>query len=287
MLPPYLEIPPQLATAVPIERCSVGSINVCEVAPQSATDMKRMDNRITEANRLLLPHGVMRCKKHKDNRGRLRSFSARSEDCNGSWMKDVLFCFHSLLWELISHVLPHNPQACGNVAHYVAAVIPSAALNAAVGPKQPHTTSAAGRLAGEVVSNCAAVTPDSQHQTVMSAHDVPAVCLQTTERLFVDDDEWCLCFCRLVGITALTPLNYDLPVTHNTYTTHWLNNTKFIQARWLRPHRVRVKRDTQRHSVSLYCEHVKKHMEPQTSGRYRALYHSGSLLLLLQYYYYY
>lgn len=84
MLPPYLEIPPQLATAVPIERCSVGSINVCEVAPQSATDMKRMDNRITEANRLLLPHGVMRCKKHKDNRGRLRSFSARSEDCNGS-----------------------------------------------------------------------------------------------------------------------------------------------------------------------------------------------------------
>lgn len=84
MLPPYLKIPPQLATVVPIERCSVGSINVCEVAPQSARDMKRMDNRITEANRLLLPHGVMRCIKHEDNRGRLRSFSVQYEDCKGS-----------------------------------------------------------------------------------------------------------------------------------------------------------------------------------------------------------
>lgn len=80
MLPPYLKIPTQLATVVPIERCGVGSINVCEVAPQSATDMKRTDNRITEAHGLLFPHGVMRSIKHKDDGGRLRSFSVRSED---------------------------------------------------------------------------------------------------------------------------------------------------------------------------------------------------------------
>lgn len=89
ILPLYLKIPPQLATAVPIERCSVGSINGCEVAWLCLHKTWRgwiiALHKLTAARR----NEMHETKSQQEGKGLCVCAERRS-----------LCRFHSLLWEL-------------------------------------------------------------------------------------------------------------------------------------------------------------------------------------------
>lgn len=172
-----------------------------------------MDNRITEANRLLLPHGVMRCTEHNHDREEWRDFKSNLKN----WKRSPCLCVEwwrprrivsTLSCEKSSASFPpttrppgENLVSCAAATTATIALIPSASRDLSSRPPL-----------GRVVSNSTAVTPElifSSHN-VVSVNDVTAGCLPADNREAV-----CCWWWWVVSVFPRPPGKHCFNVTHS------------------------------------------------------------------------